>query len=227
MAVQTYISIDEAYNLYPSTSEYEAEQQASALQVSFSLVNSFLDGTLNVPVVMEDGSIPGILKIVQARFFQWVLESANSGWSQEIQNLFDSTSEMCRKLGANELLISEVSTTGVQLGWNLIDSNLTIGKVFIDGTAPELETTYLFECTTSGTNYVADTEWQVTRSDSATVLYTLAGSYDWQDVDPDGYLQIRFDGQFIGGETFTVKGVPEDVNVVSTNPIIKQSEVYY
>lgn len=225
MAVTTYITLDEAYNLYPPTSEYEAEQQTTAQQTSFSLVNSFLDGTLNVPVVMEDGQIPGILKIVQARFMQWVLESANHGWSQEIQSLFDSTAELCRKIGANELLISEVSIGASEIGWNVIDSVITLGKVFVDGDSPDVETTYIFTCTTSGTNYVADTSWEVTRTDSDTILYTLTGAYDWQSVD--SLLYVRFDGKFLSGETFTVKGVPFTLDIKSTNPVIKQSTVYY
>jgi len=227
MAVTSYLTIDEAYNLYPSTSEYEAEQQDAALQTSFSLVNSFLDGALNVPVVVEDNSVPGILKIVQVRFLQWVLESANHGWSEEVQALFDATAEMCRKIGANELLISEVSITANEIGWNVVESSTTLGKVFVWGYAPDVETTYEFTCTVSGTNYVADTEWEVTRSDSADILYTLTGNFDWQIVDTDGYLYIRFDGQFVGGEGFTVKGVPYTANTKSINPVIKQSEVEY
>ena len=225
MAVTSYITMDEAYNLYPPTEEYEAEQQTAALETSFSLVNSFLDGTMNVPVIMVEGSVPGILKIVQARFLQWVLESANHGWSEEIQNLFDSTSEMCRKIGADELLVSEVSTTASEIGWNIIDSSTLLGTVYVDGAPPELETTYTFTCTVSGTNYVADTTWDVVRSDSDTVLYSLVGSYDWQLVDD--YLYVRFDGQFTGGESFVVRGIPYTADVKSTKPVIKQSSVYY
>jgi len=225
MAVTTYITMDEATNFYPNTTEYEAEQQVAALATSFSLVNSFLDSSLNVPVIVQDGSVPGILKVVQARFLQWVLESGNHGWSQELQSLFDSTAEICRKLGANELLVSEVSTTSSEIGWNVIESNLTLGKVWVEGVAPELETEYTFTCTTSGTNYVADTEWEVTRTDSDTVLYTLTGDFDWQSVDD--YLYVRFDGQFLSGETFTVLGVPDTFDVKSINPVIKQSTINY
>lgn len=225
MVVLSYITMDEAYNLYPNTEEYAPEQQESALQTSFSLVNSFLDGSYNVPVVMTDGNVPGILKIAQARFLQWVLEHSNHGWSQELDNLFNSTAEMCRKLGANELLISEVATTGQELGWNITSTDFDLGKVFVSGVAPEIETDYTFTMTVSGTHYVADTEWNVVRSDSATIVYNITGDYEWQDVD--GYLQIRFDGQFIGGETFSVKGVPDTSNVTSNKPIIKQSTIYY
>ena len=222
--MNSYLTADELLNFYPPTSQYEPEQITLALTTSFSLVNSFLDSTVPTPVTTVP--VPGILQIVQSRFAQYVLEHTNNGWSQELQNLFDSTIVMCKGLSSQELLISEISTTNQELGWNLTDSTLTIGKVFVDGTAPDVETEYTFTMTVSGTQYVADTEWDVTRSDSATTLYTIAGSYDWQDVG-DGYLQIRFDGQFIGGETFKVTGIPETLDVVSTQPIIKQSTIYY
>lgn len=220
----SYITADELLNFYPLTSDYAPEQITIALNTSFSLVNSFIDSSVPTPV--STTPVPGILKIVQSRFAQYVLEHTNNGWSQELQNLFDSTAEMCRKLGANELLISEISTTAQELGWNIISSTLsTTGRIFVAGESPELETYYTFENTVSGLNYVADTQWDVTRSDSSTVLYTITGDYDWQDVD--GYLSIRFDGQFTGGETFIVKGVPITSDIKSTSPVIKQSTIYY
>jgi len=227
--MNSYLTQDELLNFYPNTSEYAPEQIDMALTNSYSMINSFLDGNYNIPVVGQDGVIPGIVKVMQSRFAQYLLEFTNNGWSNELQNLLDNTIVLCKGLGANELLISEVSTTGQEVGWNLIDSTLTLGKVFIEGEAPELETTYTFTMTEnsvpSGLYYVADTEWEVVRSDSASVLYTLTGNYEWQDVD--GYLRVRLDGQFMYGETFKVKGVPSTADIKSINPIIKQSTVMY
>ena len=224
--MNSYLTQDELLNFYPLTSQYDPEQITIALETSYSMVNSFLDGAYNIPVVGSDGVIPGIVKVIQSRFAQYILEFSNNGWSQELQNLFDNTATVCKGLGANELLISEVATTSAEIGWSVTSTNLSLGKVWVDGEAPELETEYTFTCVTSGTNYVADTSWEVVRSDSNTVLYTITGDFDWQDVG-DGYLLVRFDGQFVSGETFKVLGVPDTFDVKSTNPVVKQSTIYY
>ncbi len=225
--VTSYITMDEAVLLYPNVNDFDAEQQEIALETSFSMVNSFLDGNLNIPVIMQDGEIPAVLKVSQARFFQWVLEHSNQrGWTEELQNLHDFTAEFLSKLGANELLISEVVTSPSEVGWNVVDTSLTLGKVFVLGLAPAVQTEYTFACTHSGTQYVADSTFDVTRSDSSSVLYSLTGSFDWQQVDSESYLYVRFDGQFLSGEGFTVKGMPNK-NVVSTKDIIQQSSLLY
>lgn len=220
----TYITIDEAILLYPTATEYEPEQQQLALNISYSMVNSFLDSTMKLPAISVIEETPGILKTAQVRFFQWVLESSNHGWSEELQNLHDHTAELCRKITANELIVSEIQTTQQEIGWNIIQSAITMGQIYIDGEAPEYNTHYTFKVISTGTNYVADSVFQIKRSDSDEVYKIINGSYDWQSIDE---LEIRFDGQFIENESFVIVGVPNSFNVVSAQPIIKQSTVLY
>jgi hypothetical protein len=206
--------------------DYDPEQQSNALSVSFSFVNSYLDSTLNVPAILVDGSVPAILKVLQSRFYQWVLETSNHGWSQELQNLYDSISESCRKITLNEILVSEIQITSQEIGWNIVDGNCAAGQVFVSGNAPLEVNNLVFTVVSTGTTYVADTIFETKRSDSNAVFATINGDFDWQVVGVS-YLNIRFDGQFTSGETFSVKGVPDTLNVVSSKLIIQQSSVLY
>ena len=67
----------------------------------------------------------------------------------------------------------------------------------------------------------------VTRRDQEETYATVTADYDWAYPITTEYLQMRFDGQFTAAQTFTVKGTPSSANIVSTNPVIRQSTLLY
>jgi hypothetical protein len=224
--MNSYLTLDETLLFYPNASEYASEQQAIALETSYSLVNSFLDSTLTLPAIDEGGNIPGILKLMQSRFYQYILESSNHGYSDELKKLFDATAETLNKITQNELIVSEVQITAKEIGWNISENNLTAGQVFVSGDAPLEVNNFVFTVISTGTTFVADAIFEVKRSDSDIVFSTINGDFDWQVVGIS-YLNIRFDGQFTSGETFSVRGTPNTKEVVSPRPVFQQVEVYY
>ena len=225
MALTSYITEAEGALHFPSASEYSAAQRTEALETSFSMVNSFLNSTVNLPAIAEDGTIPGLLKVGQVRFYQWILESANQGWTEDGQALHDNNAEFLSKLTNNELLISELQDTARDIGWTLQATDVTDGYVYIKGYPPAVETELIFTVSSSGTKYIATDEvtFTVKRRDTEGTYATFTADYDW--VQPIGteYIELRFDGQFTADETFTVKGIPSTSDIASTNQVIKQS----
>lgn len=222
--IKSYITIDEARLLYPNLDDYEPEQIQIALDASFSLVNSFLDATIKIPAIDNAGGIPYILKIHQAKFFQYVLEGTNIGYSDELKNLYDATAAQLKQITVNELIVSEIQTTSVEIGWNVVDYKSAAGKVYVDGTPPPYNYSLNFKCITGG--YPQETKWDVYRSDSDEVFVTVNGSFEWTSVENTGLL-FRLDGQFVIDDGFTVQGIPDTKNIVSAKPIIKQSTIQY
>lgn len=222
----SYITKDEAYLFYPQAADYSEEQVDLALNTSFSLVNSFLDSNLKLPAINSSGDIPYILKLHQAKFLQYVLESMNIGYSDELKNLYDSTAEALKKLTQNELTVSEIQITPIEIGWNIkeIKFQKPGAAVNIKGVPPEISYTLNFKCISPG--FPADTSWEIYRSDSPLLFKTINGSFDWTTIEGTT-LSVRFDGEFTIGDEFTVYGQPDTKKVVSPNRILKQSEVLY
>ncbi|BDQ01940.1 MAG: hypothetical protein KatS3mg036_0494 [Ignavibacterium sp.] len=220
----SYLTADEAILFYPQAEQYSVEQIDLALKTSFSLVNSFLDATLKLPAIDSAGQIPYILKIHQARFFQYVLESMNIGYSDELKNLYDVTAESLKKITQNELIVSELQITPIEIGWNLKGVSLQQGSVYIKGTAPDIAYSLVFVCTQGG--FPAQTIWDVIRSDSDERFTEFEGSFDWKALEGTP-LQIRLDGKFFQGDSFTVFGQPETKKIASPNRILKQAGVLY
>lgn len=224
--MNTYIKLDEALTLFPHGREYDPEQQSKALEGSFSLVNSFLPSNIKVPVIQDDGKTPAILQIFQVKFFQWILETSNQGYTDELNNLYNATSEALGKLTTNELLISEATITTPEIGWSIIENSVTGGSVFVQGVADVLPYTLTFTVSSTGVNYADTTVFEVKKSNSDTVIGTITGSSDYQTV-LNTTLGIFFDGQFANGEYFKVKNLPETKQIISNNPVIQQSDIYY
>jgi phage gp36-like protein len=104
----SYLTKEDAPLYFSNITEFESVQIEKALEKACSLVNSFLHPDIPLPAIAADGTIPGILTIAQARFTQWILESANQGYTEELQNLYQSTASMLAKLTNEELKLSEV-----------------------------------------------------------------------------------------------------------------------
>ena len=214
----SYITQAEALKLYPQIADYQQEQIDLALTTSYSLVNSFLNNTLPIPAVTEKGEIPGVIKMIQLRFMQWVLESSNQGYTDELQLLYDKTADMAKSLTKNEI-VSEIENTGPDLGFNILDKQLSEGSVYLHGTPIE-NVIYRFVVTTEG--YADTVEFDVYKSNSAAVFMHIKGSsLTWQSVEE---LLVRMDGNFSAGEEFTIRGIPQQQTRTST---FKQVEALY
>jgi hypothetical protein len=148
MAIQSYLSTTEATERFPNDVDYSAPQRASALIQSFSLVNSFLDSKLNVPVLCGwDGetteTAPDILKIVQGMFYTWLLQTSNVGYPEEMNTLFAEAVGFAKKITENELSISGAMTFEREVGWHIVKKTQVTGYtgkggVWIRGAAPSI-----------------------------------------------------------------------------------------
>lgn len=224
----TYLTTADALLLFPNDAEYGSDVKAKALTLSYSMVNSFLDPVITVPALDKDGSAPGILQIHQAKFYQWILESANHGWSEELQNLYDSTRDALKMITEQDIFVSELQVSAHEIGWILQDNDLTSGKVFIydiTGYEPSLEITYKFVVTTEG--YAGSVVLTYYGPNSATALGTITDlDGDYVQVG-DTFLYIRLSGEFIQDEEFDIKGVPQPEIVASNKPQLQQSILLY
>ena len=225
--ITTYLTDAEALNAFPQLGDYTATQQTQFLAESFGLTNSFVMPAIPVPVVLSDGSSPAILAVLQSRFLRWLCESSNQGQTEELQELYDSTVLMVQSLHENELMLPGAQVTQLEIGWNITNSTIASGQVYVTGVPPTLNTVITGLITSVGQNYQDAITVALTRTDSSTALTTLTNpGREWQAVDGSN-LQVRFEGMFTEDESFTVTGIPDTDNVVSTKNIIKQVELAY
>lgn len=218
MAITTYISAADLAVRFADT-DYTAAQRTEALEGSFGLVNSYISAEVRIPAIGPDGTVPEVLKHIQWKFYMYILQTMNQGHTEELTELFNETVEMCRQIQQNDLIVNEVQVTESQIGWNLLEGTSTDGLVYIKGTPPVLETEYVVTATSANDSYTADATFSVTRSDLAAAVATLTGSREWQPVD--GNFSIRFDGKFDLGDTWTIKGIPDNLDKIQ-----KQSSVF-
>lgn len=226
--MDTYLSASDALLLFPNDAEYGTDVKAKALTLSYSMVNSFLDPVIKVPAVNSDGSIPGIIQVHQSKFYQWILESANHGWSEELQNLHDATRDALKMITEQDIFVSEVQVSASEIGWLMVDNTLTSGKVFIydlTGYEPVQEITYKFVVTTAG--YADLVILTYYGPNSATALGTVEGlDGDYVQVGSTN-LYIRLSGLFIDSEEFNIKGIPQPEIVASNKNQLQQSVLLY
>ena len=229
MALTSYITNAELLLHFPNASEYSSDQITEALTTSFSMVNSFLSAIINLPAIGSSGEIPGLLRIGQVRFAQYILESSNQGWTQELQNLHNHTAEYLSKLTNNEVLISEITNTQKDVGWVVQSTTASSGHIFTRGASPTVFTELTFTVTSTGTNYVFNgaVTFDVKRRDRSATYTEIVANYDWKFPISTENIEIRFDGQFTEDEVFTIKGTPKTVSLSSTNQVIQQSTLLY
>lgn len=227
--IDTYITSTEANYFFTNDSDYATNVKSNALETSFGMVNTYIAPTIELPVIGQWDGIgdtldsPKLLKVCQARFYQWILESGNMGHTDELQNLYEATAEILRGIRQEDFALP-TSKSADMVGWHIIERDSeSNGEMLCKGLAPTLSQTYQIEITTGG--YPSDIIYDVYRSDSNTAILTdQVGSFDWGNVN--GEFDIRFDGQHSADEYYVVRGIPSsDVTVPTDSKTIKQTIV--
>jgi len=219
----SYINDTEIANMYPNYSEFTTAQVEEAKEKSYGLVNSFLNSKLVLPAVSDSGDYPEILKIIQIGFLRWILETSNVGYTDELQKLYNSMSDMAKKITQNELTLPDIEKFYQQVGWHVSNfSNVSISGSFVElsGGPPEYIKRYTVLIVSGG--YSDNVVYDVYRSDSSTAVESgLAGKYDEYESVDDSFL-IRWDGQFATG-SFNITGTPSsEVNAIERVKSIRQ-----
>ena len=238
MAIQTYITSTEATESFPQDTDYSSAERTSALERSFGLVNSNINSKLAVPVVGEwDGestiNVPQVLKLAQCLFYRYVLELSNTGWTEELRELFKDALDLTRGITENELTVPSAQTFAHDAGWHItkITQSSDIGSVQVRGSSPDRRKHYKIVISTGGTaEYVAagTATFTAYRSDTeAAVVTGQALDYDWQMVHDT--FEIRFDGQWNNGDEILISGIPETEIDTASKPdnVLRSSPVTY
>lgn len=232
--ITTYITSTEANTRYPNDSNFTAGQKTDALRDSFDLTNSFIDSQVKTPVMSPwDGEssiiAPMPLKLVQHRFYRYLLESSNVGESDEMQDVLDSIIEFAEKITAAQISITS-HVHSIEVGWHIVEITRAsdIGGVKIKGGTPDIPYNYTLSVT-SASAYVGsgNVQFSVSRSTQSADLSTgNVASYDsWQIVD--GKFEVIWDGQWASGDSVQIMGTPQSsVNAPDApSNVIKQGGV--
>ncbi|MCA9313180.1 hypothetical protein KDA08_02525 [Candidatus Saccharibacteria bacterium] len=236
--ILTYISAAEASLYYSEYAEHSAGVQAEALSASFGLVNSFLNPAIKIPYVAPwdgvsqtvDGVAP-ILKITQARFCQWICQSNNVGYTDELQALYEATAEMLRALQGGELGIPDTTITDAQTGWALASQTCASGvmhilqpdiylhsypmsvEIVIDSVSSGLQP---YHSTFNSSTY-ATYKYRFPSISSSYIDTGIKADNQWQYI-PDAGVSVMFEGFFSPNESFLLRGVPDTAVNVAEAP---------
>jgi len=182
---------------------YETSQIQQSVSMSFSMVNSYLSAGIKVPAISDDGSIPGVLKHCQQRFINYLLDYNSNSQRDENEKNFNQTVTLLKGIGLNELNISEVKDSVADIGWNLIDSNCTLGSMEIRGLC-NLDTEYTLTCNLAG--YAGTATFSVLRKDNTSQngINTHFDWYSWNDNF--NQFEYRFDGYFTLNQYIVIRG---------------------
>jgi len=205
--VSSYLTSAEA-TLRFNDADYGVTVKAAALADSFGLTNSYLAPTIKVPV----GSSPVVLKQIQLRFYRWCLQTYLQGQTEELQDLFDATVEICRSVQQHELLI-DTQTAEIGVGWSITGISTTSGKAWMSSSPPPVRpVSYVLTCAEDA--WAVDTvSFTVTRDDDDATLETV--SLSTTEAVIDGSFGISITGEWAISDTITISGKPDVSNKVS------------
>lgn len=224
--MRTYLTEAEFLLLYPDGYQYEPEQISQSIEESFSLVNQFINPAINTPAINKDGSIPGCLKTYQRQFTQYLLEYSNTGYTDELKNLWDSVSDKLTKITEKQIFVSELQIAQNELGYNLSDGSFASGSIYVKGIPSFNES---FKVTSLTSSFVEGSSFEFVRSDSEQVYATIDGSFsEWQTVETSS-LSVRFDGQFFISESVTLTGIADEPTnkITTTGDSIQQQSIAF
>jgi len=237
-SITTYVTDAQMSLFYSEWEDHSVDVQAEALTSSYGMVNAFLNPVVQIPYTPPwNGTdqtiegVPAILKTCQARFAQWIAQSANVGYTDELQELYDSTVEILRGIQAGELGIPGTSISEEQTGWAVTAQSCASGTVHILNPDAYYHSTpwtveLVMDHATSGLLPYHST---FNSSSYASYKYRFPNiSTDWQQTGqaadnqwvtiPDASLTISFEGSFNPNETFIIRGIPKNAQNVNEAP---------
>lgn len=245
--IKTYASLTELATMYTQTNDYTTNEKENAQQMSFDLVNSFISSEITIPYSPafdgEGSRIPGILKVIQSKFFQYLLETSNIGYTEESQKLYDATVKMCQKLTQNEMTLPGVTHNSKDLGFKITELNCVDakGNLYIQGGCyANLPVFYKIVITHSGTVRSGNVTYSVYRSDDLSIplctsqvaKYTYAPLIGTSALPANVYtidtVMVAFDGEWTIDDFIWIEGQPyTSQNQVQKITTIKQGVVWY
>ena len=212
----TYATLSELNMLYSSASDYTTEAQENAQTLSFELVNSFLNSTLNIP---PTGQI-GILKIAQAKFYQWILETSNIGYTEELTNLYNANAEMLKGIQQDQLTVPGYQYSNENAGYHIVEQSSAAGILHImPNQLPNYPAKYKIVITTGGAVRSGNVRYSVYRDDdiSTAVQTNITAKFELRTLF-DGYAgtlafldspTVLFNGTFVANDYFWIECVPQ------------------
>lgn len=240
--ITTYITSAEATIFYDDAN-YVAGDKSQALTISFGLVQGYLNSSLNIPIVPEwNGtdtalSAPAVLKLCQAKFYEYLLRRGEVGDTPDVKEQFDAAVEFAQSIVQEQLTVPEAGTYERETGWHIVaKSNAGGGDVFIRGTPPSLNQqvkvviTNAVSATYPATfTYTLSEPWK----QSANTSTGNATSFDWLSIatllDGTQPFELRWTGKWTNGDYVEFFGVASDM--VNADPpqrnTLQQSMVAY
>lgn len=222
MAITTYITAVEA-TLFYSDSQYDSNSKTQALELSFGLLNGYLNSALQIPIVPEwngsDASLesPAVLKIAQGKFYEYLLRRGAVGDTPSVVEVFDAAVLFAQSITQEQLTVPEAQTFPREAGWHIVSkSNTGGGDVFIRSIAPTYtEGLKMVITNAASASYPGTFTYSLyapARS-ASTVSTGNATATTWLNVTgPDGntVFEIRWIGKWTNADYVEFYGVAEE-----------------
>lgn len=241
--ITTYITSSEATALY-ADSIYDSGDKTQALEISFGLVNGYINSSLKVPIVPEwngsDTSLdaPAVLKLAQGKFYEYLLRRGEVGDTPDVIEVFNAAVEFCKSISQEELTVPEGGTFPKEVGWHIVaKSNTGGGDCYVRslGLPSWNETIKLVITNAASATYPGTFTYtlQAPSRQSANVSTGNATSFDWLSIAslPDGNrpFELRWEGKWTNNDYVEIRAVAADM--VDASPpqrnTLQQGKVAY
>ena len=230
-----YITDSELQVMFPQAADFSSEQRENAINQSGNMVMAYIRTELH-PIVqanLETGNFPYILKMAQLQFARYVLEFSNVGYTEELDNLYKSTADICAKITKNELNIPGESHNSKDLGWQIVNVTVADSSAFAEarGGVPQVYQSWELE-------FISSTHFKVTRDDGSILAASQQIFYNWYNIlygseldapaPVDASLEMRFTGTWTVGDKIKIVGVPyEHINTPESSDGISSGRIIY
>jgi len=242
VALTTYITSTEATSGYDDAL-YGVTEKSQALSLSFMLVNSYIDGKLQVPVIAEwngsDATInaPGALKLAQIKGYEYLLRRGEVGDTPQVLAVFEAFREFCQSISQNELTLPSATTFESEVGWHIVGkSNTGGGDCFVRGASPSLNQHVKIVITNAATASYPGTFTYTLQEPSRSAANTSTGnatSFNWTNIaalsDLSRPFELRWVGKWTNSDYVEIRGVAADMvdSVPPQRNELQQSRIAY
>jgi len=220
----SYLTGNEAGYAYSNWHELSTDKQTWYLTESYNLVLSYLNPSLKPPAPVAkdpEGNLrsPAILKWAQKRFLQHLVFEADSGTTEDLDELWTNTAEVLAQVTSQQIGV-QTQTFPTDAGVHVIDfSGSGSCQMLVENLAAagqQYSQTWVFEALAAG--YTGDVSVQYRTLDEATYSATAQTSSEWQTIDD--VISCRWTGgSMSAGDVWRVAYVPSaDVDSQSQEP---------
>lgn len=234
--MNSYVTTTEMVNYWShwNDTNYSSDEKTNALEASYGLVNSYIAPGVKVPTLQafdpqaETIEAPAVLKYSQANFARCILMQQDLGNTSYVQELWDATVEILRGIQEGDLLVEGGQYGDDSIGWVVAVASSAGGKIHIknETTYPhDYPVSYVLEIDSVGDDLYpyssANTSSYATfkikeYGSSAWASTEQLAENRWKVVGVHG-LTILFEGKFDNGDTWTIRGIPEQYKNINTD----------